>query len=83
MEYIPSIFGLKIITSKYLTYRARRIFKRSWRERLFSLSPHIKRKIVVVDVPSRMYYIMKKENTLIVHPLHYDKMILTVLKGGL
>lgn len=60
--------GMKVIVNKFLTYRARRIARRTWQERIFS-HPCVSRKVVVIDAPSRMYYLITKENTVVCHPI--------------
>ncbi len=74
MGVLGSLYGYRVIVNKYLTYRARRIAKRTWRERLFSLTPFQSRKVVVVDVPSKMLRIMERERMIVCHPMMVDKL---------
>jgi len=77
---LPSIVGMNLIESPHLTYRARRIARRSWRERLFSLNPCESRKIVVIDFPSRAFYVTK--DSIICHPVRAQQLLNTLERGN-
>jgi len=70
MATLSTFGGMRIIVNNYMTYRARRIAIRTRRERWLSwpFRPWVKRKVIVVDAPSHMFYLMKHENALVCHP---------------
>lgn len=70
---------MRLLVNKYLTYRARRIADRGWFERLLSWPwrPWVKRKVVVVDWPSRSYYVMRHRDGhhfIVCHPNSYERL---------
>ena len=62
---------MRIIENRYLTYRARRIADRSWRERLLSWPwrPCASRKVVVVDAPMLHTYYVMNHSDVVCHPI--------------
>ena len=77
---VGSFGQYSIITNKFMTYRARRIKKRSLKERLFSLPwrPLVSRKVVVIDAPRRRFIIDNNTNSIYCHPEMYEKICDTI-----